>query len=138
VPKLINNQLANPLRPYTNKSTLVKIDEFLKTRISPFVQLEVQNPKFEEIQVEFHIAFMPEIGDIQFYSNLLSQAIIEFLSPWAFDNSAEISFGGKIHKSSIINFVEEQAHVDYVTDFKMYHKKDIAMKDTDWNKVDME
>ena len=138
VPKLINNPIANPLRPYTNKSTLVMIDEFLRKRISPFVQLEVQNPKFEEIQVEFKIAFMPEIGDVQFYTNLLNESIIQFLSPWAFDSSAEISFGGKIHKSSIINFVEEQAHVDYVTDFKMFHKKDIAMKDSDWNKVDME
>lgn len=138
VPDLKNLKLIDPLRPYTKKSTLTKIDEFLRSRISPFVNLEVQNPKFEEVQVDFQIAFLPEIGDIQFYSDLLKQAIIEFLSPWAFDSSSEISFGGKIHKSSIINFVEEQLHVDFVKEFKMYHKKDIGMKDSDWGKVDLE
>lgn len=138
VPDLKNLKLIDPLRPYTKKSTLVKIDEFLRRRTSPFVRLEVQNPKFEEVQVDFQIAFLPEIDDIQFYSNLLKQAIIEFLSPWAFDSSSEISFGGKIHKSSIINFVEEQPHVNYVKEFKMYHKKDISMKDSNWGKVDLE
>ncbi|MCX2743876.1 hypothetical protein OO013_08365 [Mangrovivirga sp. M17] len=138
VPDLTDSQLKNSLRPYTKKSTLVKVREFLSSRISPFVQLEVQNPKFEEIQVDFKVSFMPEIGDIQFYTTLLNQSIIEFLSPWAFNNNAEISFGGKIHKSAIINFIEEQEHVDYVKDFKMYHKKDVSIIDSDWNKVDHE
>ena len=30
------------------------------------------------------------------------------------------SFGGKIYKSVLINFVEEQAYVDYVTDFQVF------------------
>ncbi|HLV31488.1 MAG TPA: hypothetical protein VKY57_07975, partial [Chitinispirillaceae bacterium] len=38
---------------------------------------------------------------------------------WAYDTQVDISFGGKIRKSAILNFVEERPYVDYVTCFKM-------------------
>jgi hypothetical protein len=129
---------ANPLRPYTDKKTLVAIEHFLASRHSPFVRLQVMNPKLEEIQVEFNVAFTPDIADLAFYKAELNQAIIRFLSPWAYDEGAEISFGGRWYKSAIINFVEEQAYVAYVTDFKMYHKADITQADSQWRRVDEE
>jgi hypothetical protein len=46
---------------------------------------------------------------------------VKFLSPWAFEEGMDIAFGGRIHKSSLIDFVEERAYVDYVTAFRMYH-----------------
>ncbi len=55
-----------------------------------------------------------------FFTKQLSTEIEQFLTPWAFDNKTEISFGGKIYKSALINFVEERSYVDYVTCFKMY------------------
>jgi hypothetical protein len=54
------------------------------------------------------------------YSELLKQEIVRFLSPWAFDATRPVAFGGCIYKSVLLDFVEELAYVDYVTDFKMY------------------
>ena len=51
----------------------------------------------------------------------MNEAIIEFLSPWAYATGSDIVFGGKIHKSVILNFVEEQEYVDYITCFEMFH-----------------
>jgi hypothetical protein len=60
--------------------------------------------------------------DETFYTNKLKEAITRFLSPWAFPGgSGSPSFGGKIYKSVLINFVEEQPYVDYVTDFQLFH-----------------
>src|SRR5690606_24770128 len=56
-----------------------------------------------------------------FYLQLLNTEIEQFLCPWAFNNQQEISFGGKIYKSAILNFVEERPYVDFVTCFKMNH-----------------
>ena len=51
----------------------------------------------------------------------MKQAIARFLSPWAFAGGGMPSFGGKIYKSVLVNFVEEQPYVDYVTDVQLFH-----------------
>ena len=134
----LKNTALNPLRPYTPKRTLLDVDHFLRKRISPFVSLEVQNPKFEEVQLSFDVAFNNNIADITFYKDRLREAIIRFLSPWAFDEGADISFGGLWHKSALINFIEEQPYVHYLKHVEMYHKADISQSDAAWNKVDVE
>jgi baseplate J-like protein len=126
VPYVREGGAGNPLRPYTDKATLVAIDRFLRQRVSPFVRLEVQNPKVEEVQVKFKVAFTDDVKDIAFYQLGLNDAIVRFLTPWANPGGADISFGGKWHKSAIIDFIEEQPYVDYVTDVEMYHRADIA------------
>jgi hypothetical protein len=126
VPYVGADSAVDPLRPYSDKQTQVAIDRFLRRRISPFVQLEVQNAKIEEVQVKFRVAFTDEIKDVAFYKSELNDAIVRFLTPWAHAGGADISFGGKWHKSAIINFIEEQRYVDYVTDVEMYHRADIA------------
>jgi hypothetical protein len=50
----------------------------------------------------------------------LKQELIAFLSPWAFDAERPIAFGGRVYRSVLLDFVEERAYVDYVTDFRMY------------------
>ena len=51
---------------------------------------------------------------------MLQQAITRFLSPWVSTEGGTPSFGGKIYKSVLINFIEEQPYVDYVTDFELF------------------
>ena len=48
----------------------------------------------------------------------LNEEIKTFLAPWAY-TVKDISFGGAIHRSVILNFVEEREYVDYVTVFQM-------------------
>jgi hypothetical protein len=47
----------------------------------------------------------------------LKDEIVHFLTPWAYDENAEIKFNQKIYASSIINFIEERSYVDFITDF---------------------
>ena len=63
--------------------------------MSPFVNLEVQNPKIEEVQVSFEVAFHDEIDDISFYRSVLNDAIVKYLTPWSYDEGREIGFGGR-------------------------------------------
>lgn len=138
VPWTHGQNTRNPLRPYTDQATLTAVDAFLRKRVSPFVRLEVQNPKFEEVQVQFMVRFKPEIGDIAFYIDELNKAVIDFLTPWARPGGGEIAFGGKLWKSSIIDFVEEQPEVDYVTDFQLFHKVNIDAPPGGWTPVNVE
>jgi hypothetical protein len=119
IPNQNGNTNVDPLRPYTPISLLNNINNYLETIISPFVKLHVKNPQFEEIQLDFKVSFYEHL-DVSFYIKQLNTEIERFLCPWAFDNTVEISFGGSIYKSALINFVEERPYVDFVTCFKMY------------------
>ena len=65
------------------------------------MRLEVQNPKFEEVKVDFKVRFGLEIGDIAFYVDELNKAVMGYLTPWAREGGGEITFGGRLWKSSM-------------------------------------
>jgi hypothetical protein len=114
---LKNKNAVNPLKPKTSLVLLTEIEEFIKKLNPPAVELYIKNPLYEEITVDFNVRFFPGF-DNGFYGQKLEEDIKRFLAPWAY-NVSDIAFGGKIHKSMILNFVEEQPYVDFVTCFKM-------------------
>jgi hypothetical protein len=120
IPNLRNHNAVDTLRPYTNLGDLALIRKYLERHASGLVSLHVENPVFETVQTEFRVKFTAGT-DESFHVGLLRQELVRFLSPWASEEGRDISFGGKIHKSSLINFVEERPYVDYVTDFRLYH-----------------
>jgi hypothetical protein len=48
---------------------------------------------------------------------------MNFLSPWAFTSDTDLNFGGRVHQSVLIDFIEELPYVDFLTDFELYHIK---------------
>lgn len=125
----------NPLKPYTSLGTLDEIYTFVKARSSCFVKLHVRNPQFEEVRVNFKLRLQDGF-DETFYTNLLRESITRFLSPWAFPGGESPTFGGKIYKSVLIDFVEEQPYVDYVTDFELFHHIDNVPGTKDLNEIE--
>jgi hypothetical protein len=127
LPNLRFQRQIDPLKPYTSLGLLEEIQNFLEQRTTAFldqrttgfVRLHVRNPQFEEVRVTFKVQFQAGI-DESYYKTQLQQSITHFLSPWAFTGIGVPSFGGKIYKSVLINFVEEQPYVDYVTDFQLF------------------
>ena len=120
VSNIRNKNAVDPLKPRTSLVTLYDIEAFISSIRSPFISVHVYNPLFEEIKVKFNVQFHQGF-DKGIYQVKLEEAIIQHLSPWAFETGSDIVFGGKIHKSVILNFVEEQPYVDYITCFEMFH-----------------
>jgi Baseplate J-like protein len=106
--------------PKASQNLLGDIKRFLSSRISPFVQLQVLNPRYENIDVQFKVKFLPGKDDA-FYKIQVKKDLEIFLSPWRSNQPEEIQFGGEINRSSLIRFVELRDYVDYVTGF--YIKK---------------
>lgn len=120
VPNLRNKNAVNLFEPRTSLDLLTEIEGFLNETVSCFVDLKVQNPLYEQIKVYACIGFRTGY-DPGYYLNQLKTDIQKFLSPWAFDEGAEIVFGGRIHRSVILNFIEEREYVDFVVNFRMDH-----------------
>lgn len=125
VPYTFGADLRDPLRPYSDRATLRDLQAHLSRRCSPFVRLETANPKFEEIHVTMNVAFRAGIADTDFYRKEIENALIGHLTPWKEKGSRGVEFGGKVYKSTVIDFVEELPFVDYLEDVKLFHRPDL-------------
>ncbi|HMB62277.1 MAG TPA: hypothetical protein VKN36_04330 [Eudoraea sp.] len=123
IPNLARRNDIDPLKPYTKKSTLKNIGEFLNARSSCQVTIHTAQPDFEEVKVKCIIVLRNEFPDTNYYREVIQKDITNFLSPWAFQSDADLNFGGRIHQSVLIDFIEELPYVDYLTDFELFHIK---------------
>lgn len=135
IPDFTKLKTVNRMRPKVTRGRLDDIKAYLEDKVSPFLAddvfkandtdfLHVVNPEYKQITFKFSVAFKHYVTAIDFQIIQLKQSIIRFLSPWAFEDGAELNFGDKVFKSSIQNFVEEQEYVEFVTDFEMYASGD--------------
>jgi hypothetical protein len=124
----------DPLRPYTSLDVLQQIEVFLRQRYACFVKLHVRNPHFEEVRLAFKVRLYDGY-DESFHITKLQEEITRFLSPWAFAGGGSPSFGGKVYKSVLINFVEQRPYVDYVSDFQLFHDIGGVQGRSDLNEV---
>ncbi|WP_198440103.1 baseplate J/gp47 family protein [Pareuzebyella sediminis] len=123
IPNLANRNDIDPLKPYTKKSTLKDIENFLAERSSCQVQIHTAQPDFEEVKVKCLITLRDAFPDTNYYKEVIQKDILNFLSPWAFTADTDLNFGGRVHQSVLIDFIEELPYVDFLTDFELIHIK---------------
>ena len=129
IPNLRNKEEKSPFQPKLSMHRRMDIYDFLRQKISPFIYLRVENPIYEPLKLSFNVGFHQGY-DEGFYGKKLHQQLQEFLSPWAFENglqaSSELVFGGELHKSTVLKFIEDLPYVDFVNDFNLYHRYEDA------------
>jgi hypothetical protein len=121
IPNIKSDLAADPLKPYTSKALRNEIENFLKAHTSGWVELTVDNPQFEQVQVNC-VVELREGYDETLFKRKLQEDITRFLSPWAFDETSKIDFGGSIHESVILDFIEEREYVNYLRDLVVKQK----------------
>jgi len=119
IPDIHNKNTFDPFQPRVSTNTLSEIEQHLSKLIDLHVDLKVINPEYEEIMLDFSVKFYKDLDD-NIYHDKLNTDLIGYLSPWAYNQDAEIDFGGTLYKSVMIRFIEELPYVDYIANFKMY------------------
>jgi hypothetical protein len=119
IPNLANKNAVDPLQPKVDARTLSEATAHLEQLTGMRVRVKVGNPSYQKVQVDFKVRFHPGY-EFNYYSEQLKQKLVEFLSPWTYDGNRTLSFGGRVYRSVLLDFVEEVEYVDYITDFKMY------------------
>jgi hypothetical protein len=118
VPDLRNRNAPDQLRPKVDADTLVRIDEFLAARTPATVSRLVKNPAYQRLRVSCLVRFHTGC-EFNFHRAATAEALTRALSPWAFDGSRPLGFGGGVYASTLLNLVEELPYVDYLTDFQL-------------------
>ncbi|MEX2512681.1 MAG: baseplate J/gp47 family protein [Cyclobacteriaceae bacterium] len=125
IPDVRQGNAGNLLQPMCNLAYLDEIKQFvIEENPSPFLNTDtvfVSNPFYETLLVDCKISFITGY-DPGYYSNQLQNDISRFLSPWAYDEGQDITFGGKIYASEILSFIESRSYINYVIDFRLYHR----------------
>lgn len=106
-------------KPFLSLNKMILIKEHLQKIASPHARINVKPPRLEKVEINFMVKFhIVEGMDTRLYTKQLKETINQYLSPWAYENT-EVNFANEIEFSSIIQLIDNQSFVDYITDFKV-------------------
>ena len=126
IPDIVNKNVFDIYQPRVSKATLNAVQDHVSRLNSLHVKAKVINPDYEEVTVDLKVKFKTGF-DESYYLRVLNDDITRFLSPWAFESTADIQFGVTLHRSFIINYIEKLNYVDYVEEVKLIKGGEISL-----------
>jgi hypothetical protein len=96
---------------------LLEIKAFMKEITSPFANIEIQNPKYEQVQVRCSVSFNNNDSTGEQVEHL-NKLITSFLNPWN-KNGLGHSLGDEIRGTDVIAYIMNVGFVKNVTNFSM-------------------
>jgi hypothetical protein len=128
IPDLNQLKAAESFEPKAPLSLLEKVKDFVRQRISPFVRLQVMNPRYEKVHLCLKLKLYPGKDEV-YYKEQVKQDLREFLAPWAVGVYDKLTFGQCISRSDIVRFLESLDYVDYLLELKMQHQDKNELSD---------
>lgn len=119
IPDIRGKRPFDPFEPKVPADTLRRIEEFLANCSAAGAPFRVQNPRYCSLKLRFSVRLRPGCNP-GFYLAQLDEEVRRFLAPWAYDDSADIVFGGRVSANLIVHFVEQRPYVDYVAGMKLF------------------
>jgi hypothetical protein len=109
-------------QPKANLAVLYQIKTFVKGSISPFIEVEVENPVYEKIKIVSKIKFRQnKSSDGGLYKQKLSEDLKKYLCPWLYESSSSFKIGSQIYVTEVLNYIKKRPYVEYVTGFSILH-----------------
>ncbi len=119
IPDISRQLPSDPFAPKAPAGLLAEIADYLQAMAAPGARIAVRNADFVPIKVRVGIRFNDGF-DLGLARAGLNDALSRWLSPWAYDEGADIVIGGAIYANSIVDFLERQPAVDYVEELKLF------------------
>lgn len=123
IPDIRDKLPFNPYGPKAPADLLADIREYLAARTPLPAAVEVINPRYVAVKVRMGVRFKAG-GNDDYRKQLLTDELNRFLSPWAYEEGAEIVISGKIYANSIIDFLDRRPYVDYIADIRLFTSDD--------------
>lgn len=117
---------ADRFEPKAPPELLASIQEYLAARSPASAVVRVKNPRYRAVLIRLGVRFS-ENGNESYFRAKLEEELCAFLSPWAAAGGVDITLGGKIHASSIIDFVDRRPYVSFVAGVHLFYSDDAAV-----------
>lgn len=122
IPDIRGKLPSDPFRPTAPAKTLRDIEQFLRAHAPPLARIQVNNPRFVTLKVRVWIRYQSGCNPA-FYAPRLNDELVRFLTPWAFDDGAEVDLGTQRRGLyDIVNFLEERPCVDFVANLMLLYQ----------------
>ncbi len=99
---------------------LLLIEQYLTQRISPFMSIQVLNPKYEHVRVIANVKFIENFNNGQTL-NRLFEDVNKFIAPWLYDENHEVKIGGSINENVLQTYIKGLDYVKFLTKFSILH-----------------
>jgi len=123
IPDIRNKIPFEPFEPKAPANLLGEIAEYVTAKAPASAEIEVKNAHYVSVRIRLGVRFRGT-GNEAFYKQQLIDDINRFLSPWAYDEGADIAIGGRIYASTLVDFVDRRSYVDYVAGIKLFRSDD--------------
>lgn len=123
IPDIRNKRPFDPFEPKASADTLTNIEEFLADKVPSWATLSVGNPHYVAVKVRLAVRFSVA-GDENYYKQVLNDELNRYLSPWAYEQGADIVIGGRIYANSIVDFVDRRPYIDFVANIELFRSDD--------------
>ncbi|WP_203292779.1 baseplate J/gp47 family protein [Luteirhabdus pelagi] len=121
LPNTENKNVFDIFQPRVSTAKRNEISDYINNKNSFFVTAKIENPQYEEVRVSLKVKFHKGF-DALFYTKQLDEDIKKYLSPWTFETISKINFGGTVHRSTLISWMETLPYVDYLDSVVLEHR----------------
>nr|VFK36498.1 MAG: Baseplate J-like protein [Candidatus Kentron sp. SD]VFK77818.1 MAG: Baseplate J-like protein [Candidatus Kentron sp. SD] len=112
-----------PFEPKAPANLIADIRTYLADKVPTFAKVTVKNPHYIPVKVRFGVRFREGCNE-GYYKKQLNDDLNRFLSPWAYEEGADIVIGSRIYANVIIDFLERRPYVDYIAEVKLFSNED--------------
>jgi len=123
IPDIRNLLPSDPFAPKAPSKLLSDVEAYLAARAPAFIKVKARNAHYVSVRVRLAVRFIGP-GNEGYYIRTLNDELTRFLSPWAYEQGADIAIGGKIYANSIADFVDRRTYVDYVAAVELFRSDD--------------
>lgn len=133
VPDIRDALPGDAFAPRASADLLADISSYLAERAPADAAITVRNPTYVPVRLRLSVRFRAG-QDPGYAKRRLNEDLLRFLSPWAYDEGAELMIGGSIYANSILDFVDRRDYVDYVGDIKLFRGRGHSLgSSTEWD-----
>ena len=127
VPNIKNKNAFDIYQPRVSQRKLNQIQDYVNQLNTLHVNAKVINPDYQEAKVIIDVKFYDQY-DEAFYTKQLNEDITKYISPWAFDETEDITFDARLNTNELISYLEQLHYVDYINNIQVQVDKTLQNK----------
>lgn len=117
--------IGDPREPVADPTLLGEIGALLKTRISPFITLDIANPRYVRITVTADVVFSAD-DTVAAWIKRLNQELVAWLSPWPPTETLGPRPSDYYSEFAIAEFIRNRPYVVAILSFALSYDPTVA------------
>ncbi|WP_289993348.1 hypothetical protein [Photorhabdus laumondii] len=106
------------LRPKLNPARLAEMVEWIKQLSSPWATLEISNPTYVDVNVNYQVTFITDVNP-DYGHHQLQQELSRKYMPWGENRAIGVTVGNHIDYYQLLATIQQSSLVERVTDLSL-------------------